>query len=136
MGGPCAYFADRPDGAVGNPFADVAYVFTCVSLIAHLSRHLRSAGGFGELAGFINRISQRFFNVHVFAGPDGRHCDARVRVVRSGDDNGFDVLLLVEHPAVIFVDFRLGIGLEGLCGIRVMDVAQCDDVLTSAILHV
>ena len=57
-------------------------------------------------------------------------------VIRCGDDNCVDVLLLVEHLAIVGVDFRLGIGFKGWSGVVVINVAQSHNIFIFALAKV
>ena len=106
-------FADLADQARGDPLADQPVAFHAVALDAHLRGHLVLLGRLGELAGFIDRVRQRFLAVDVLAGLDGRHGDHGMRMIGRGDHHAVDVLLLLQHQAIVFVGLRLGILLEG-----------------------
>ena len=78
----------------------------------------------------MQRVRQRLLDINVLAGLHGGHADHRVAVIRRGDDDGVNVLLFVEHFAVIAIFYgpRIKRGDLGraLAGIH---IAQGHDVL-------
>src|SRR3954470_9014160 len=50
-------------------------------------------------------------------------------MIGRADDHGVNLLLLVEHLAVILMFFGVGIFLKDSCRVRPVDIAQGDDVL-------
>ena len=78
-----------------------------LALVAHLGDDLVLAGRLGDGAGLEHRVRQRLLAVDVLAGPHHGHRDRGVRVVRRGDDDGVDVLLLLEHLAEVEVELGL-----------------------------
>ena len=87
------------------------------------------AGRFAHDAGLVDIVRQRLFAVDMLAQLHRGDAGDGVCVVRRGDDDRVDVLLLVEHDAKVLVPRRLGIFLELSLGPLVIDVAQGDDVL-------
>ena len=68
---------------------------------------LRFGGAPRETPAFLHRPGQRLLHVHVFAEIHRRERDVRVRVIRRRDHHRVDVLLLLEHLAVVVVTLRL-----------------------------
>jgi len=73
--------------------------------------HLRGKFGFGrtfrQLAGFGDRPSKGLLDIDMLADVHTRESDGGMHVIGSGDDDGVDVLLLVEHDAIIVVALGL-----------------------------
>ena len=128
--------ADLADGAVPNPFADEADAFAGVALVAHLSGEFALARGLGQGAGLVDIVSERFLEVNVFAGLEGGQGDDGMGVVGRGDHDRLDVLLFIEHLAVVGPDSCLGIFFEDFGGVVVVHVAQGDDVLGVEVFEV
>ncbi|MCX6894378.1 MAG: hypothetical protein NTZ16_02485 [Verrucomicrobia bacterium] len=81
-------------------------------------------------------MAERLLAIDVFAGADCRHGNHRVRVVRRGDHHGVNVLLLLQHLAVVGVKLRLGITRDDRRGVGGVNVAQGHDVFTFEIAQV
>jgi hypothetical protein len=81
-------------------------------------------------------MRERFLHIDVPADADGGQRDDRVGVVGRGHDHGVDVLLLVEHLALIAIDFGPGKLLERLGGVTLVHVTERHDVLGGALLEV
>ena len=134
--GPCVYFSDISDRPIVDPLFHKADVLGRMALIAHLGLHPVASGRFGDSAGLVHRMSQRFLAKDMFTCFHGPHGDDRVRVIRRGDDNCVDVLLLVEHLAIVGVDFRLGIGFIGWSSVVVINVAPSHNVFFFALAKI
>ena len=87
-----------------------------MALIAHLRGDFGFRSAPRELPGFIDRPGQRLLHVDVFAERHGGESDVRVHVIGSGDEDGVDVLLMLEHVAIVLIAF----------GFRQMLVFQAD----------
>ena len=70
---------------------------------------LYSLAALASIRGLVDVVRQRLLAIDVLAGPHGRHGDHRMRVVGRGDHHAVDVLLLVEHLAVVGVELGLGV---------------------------
>src|ERR1700757_4871258 len=79
-----------------------------VPLIAHLRDYLRLFGATREPSSLINGPRERLLYIHRFAKIHAGQGDWRVHVVRSGDDDTIDVLLLLQHLAIVGITLRLG----------------------------
>src|SRR6185436_15700691 len=106
--GPHVHVADLAD----RPLLDVLdrrpRLGVRVPLVAHLRGDLRVRLGLaGEHARLFDRPAQRLLHVDVLAEIHRRGRDRRVHVIGRGDDHRVDVLLLVEHLAVVAVLFDL-----------------------------
>ena len=101
-----------------------------------LDAHLGDDAGFlrrlGQHAGFVNVMGERFLAEDVFAQLHRRHADHRVRVVGRSDEHGIDVLLLLQHHAVVLVSRGVGKRIEGFRGVAVVHIAERDDVSRTA----
>ncbi len=101
--GPDVDFADFADGAGPDVFDGGAGFVEGVALVAHLRGDFGFFGAAGEVAGFFDTPGERLLHVDVLAEIHGGGGDGGVHVVGSGDDDGVDVFLVLEHVAVIFV---------------------------------
>ncbi len=81
-------------------------------------------------------MRQRLFAIDVLAPLDCGHRNDSVRVVRRGDDDGIDVLLLVEHLAIVGPLAGVRVLLEHATRITLVHVAQGDDILATALVEV
>jgi hypothetical protein len=120
--GPSVDVAHNADSARSNDLHRLPEGGTAGPLIPHLGGDLALRRRLAHQAGLVDRARQRFFDVHVFPHPHGGHGDRRVHVVGSADDNGIDVLLLVQHLAEVVVPRRLRILLEIRSGVLVVDL--------------
>ena len=128
--------ADLADEAGVEPFADLADAFAGVALVPHLRDHLVGAGGLGEGTGLEDIMRDGLLDVDVLARAHAGHGDVGVRMVRGGDDDGVDVLALLEHDAEVGEGFRLRELLDGPRAALQVEVAQGDDVLVGAVADV
>ena len=129
--GPDVRFVNFADGTVPNEFAELARAFGSLALVAHLRGDFFLARGLGELAGFPDGMSERLFAIDMLAKLDGVHGGEGVMMIRSGDDDRVDVLLFIEHLAIIFILFRFRKFFEGAGAVRPIDIAKCDDVFAA-----
>ena len=114
------HFADVADGAGPDVFDGRARIVEGMALVAHLR------GDFGifrsprHFAGFLNGPSERFLDVDVFVKLHGGERDRGVHVVGGGHQDGVNVLLAVEHFAIILValGFRQMLGFEADHGVE------------------
>ena len=74
-------------------------------------------------------MRQRLLAIDMLAALDGLHRREGVVVIGRGDDDGVDLLHLVEHLAVVGELLRLGILLEDAGGVALIHIAQRHDVL-------
>ncbi len=74
-----------------------------MALVAHLRRDFRALRLARELPRFGDRPRQRLLDVHVLAEIHRGQRDGGVHVIRRRDDDGVDVLLLLEHLPVVLV---------------------------------
>ena len=130
--GPVVHLAHRADDARLQPLADLPRPLPGVTLVAHLRRHARLAGGRGQRAGLGHRARQRLLAVDVLAAPQRLHRDDGVRVVGSRDDHGVEVRLAVEHLPVVRVDAGVRKLAQRARGESQVGVAQRRDVLAAA----
>src|ERR1700726_1230864 len=99
-------------GSARDVFDGGARFVTGMALIAHLRGDFRFFGATRETARFVNGPSKWLLHVNMLAEGHGSQRDGRVHVIGSGDDDGLDVFLLLEHLAIVFV--ALGFGQVGL----------------------
>ena len=91
-----------------------------VALVAHLRHELGIVLGLlRQHACFVDRPAQGLLDVDVLAGIHGRDRDRRVHVIGGGDDDRVDVLLLLEHLAIVAI----------LLDLRQLDVDEPGQVL-------
>ena len=93
---PCA----SPDVFDGG-----ARIVEGVALVAHLRGDFGLFCALGHFASFFDRPGERLLHVDVFVKIHGRKSDGSVHVIGGGDENGVNILLLFEHPAIVLVAF-------------------------------
>lgn len=109
--GPNMNFANFADRAGLNEFDSGFCVVERAPLVAHLSGELGFVFGLGgEFAALINRPAERLLNINVLVEVHSGESDRGMHVVGSSDDNAVDVLLLLEHFAIVGI--ALGFGEE------------------------
>ena len=91
------------DGASPDVLVQQTGIIGGVALIAHLRGDFRCRGLLRELSDFLHGPGERLLHVHVLAEVHGRQRDGRVHVIGRGYHDRVDVLLLVEHLAVVGV---------------------------------
>ena len=106
---PDMNFADFADGAGLNEFDSGFRIVERAALIAHLSGEF----GFvlslsGEFAALINGPAERLLNVDVLVEIHSSESDGRMHVIGSSDDDTVDVLLLLEHFAIVGIALGFG----------------------------
>ena len=107
--GPNMNFADFADGAGLNEFDSGFRIVERAPLVAHLSDELGLVfGRGGEFAALINGPAERFLNVDVLVEIHGGKSDGGMHVIGSSDDNAVDVLLLLEHFAIVGIALGFG----------------------------
>ena len=108
--------AHLADGARPHVLDGGSRIVPRVALVAHLRRDACALRFASELPRFGDGPRQRLLHVHVFAEIHRRQCDQCVHVVGRGDDDRVDVLLLVEHLAVVLIarGARQMVGLQPL----------------------
>ena len=130
------HFTDFADQSGGDPLGHLTDAFAGVALIAHLGHDIVLMGGLGEDARFEDGMGDRLLHVDVLAAAHAFHRDVGVRMVGRSDDDGVDVLLLVEHLAEIGVEGGLGLLLDRAAATAEIQVAERDDVLFGGIADV
>ena len=106
--GPHVHFGHVADRARLHPLHGLAPVVPRVALVAHLRDGLRRLPRLArQLARFVHRPAQRLLHVDVLAEIERGHRDRRVHVIGRRDDDRVDVLLLLEHQAVVGVALLL-----------------------------
>ena len=95
------------DGAGLEPLLHQAQALFGVALVAHLRDDLVLPRRLGQRPGLADGARQRLLHVDVLAQLHRGHRDQGVRVIRRGDEHRVDVLLLLEHHAVVLVLDRL-----------------------------
>ena len=128
-----AHLADEPGL---EPLADLADALAGVTLVAHLGHDLVRPRGLGQGAGLEDIMRDRLLDVDVLAAAHALHRDVGVGMVRRSDDDGVDVLALVEHDAEVGERVGLRELLDRPGAAPEVQVAQGDDVLVGAVAHV
>ena len=113
-----------------------AIVVAGVDLRAHLRDGFLLGGQAAHLPHFVDRMGQRLFAIDVEPAPQRPHDGNGVRVVGRRDDDGVEVLLLVEQLAEVDVGLGLRKALGHLAQVQRVDVAQGDDVLAGQVVDV
>lgn len=101
------YFGDLTDRAGCDVFVDEPRIVRGMTLIAHLRDDLRLRGALCEASTFFHGPRERLLQIHVFAERHRCKGDHGMGVVGRADDDGVDVVLLLEHLAEIRVAVRL-----------------------------
>ena len=122
-------FANRADGTGPDQFAQATCILAGLALVAHLRGELAFARQSGDLPRFPDRVRERLFAIDMLAQFHRSHRCKGVNMIRRGNDDGVDVLLLVEHLAVVLPLPCLGEFLERAGGVRPIHIAQRDDVV-------
>ena len=86
-----------------------------MALVAHLRGDLGLGRAPGELPRLGHRPGQRLLDVDVLAEIHRRQRDGRVHVIGRRHDHRVDVLLLLEHPAVVLVARGFGAAAASAC---------------------
>ena len=102
-------FADFADGAGLNEFDSGFRIVERAPLVTHLSGELGVVLGLSsKFATFIDGPAERLLNVDVLVEIHGCKSDGGMHVVGSSDDNAVDVLLLLEHFAIVGIALGFG----------------------------
>src|SRR5260370_4839842 len=101
--GPVGDFAHRADGTVPNPFAEQASGLGGLVANGNLSGDAGFTRDFGEAARFIDGVGQRLLAEDVFALLHRRSGDGGMKMVRGADNDGVEIVLLVEQLAEVIV---------------------------------
>ncbi len=99
-------FAHVADGAGPDVFDGGARVVQGMPLVAHLRGNLGVFGAARELASFFDRPADRLLHIDMLAQSHGGQGNRCVHVVRRGDHDGVDVLLVLEHIAIVLIALR------------------------------
>ncbi len=129
-------FGDVADFAAPDDFGAFAGAGVGVALVTHLGGDAVFGGGGGELLGFPNGAGEGLLAVDVFATGYGPHGGGGVHVIGAGDEDGVDLLVLVEHDPEVLVLRGVGEEFEGAFGAFVVGVAEGNDVLAGAAVDV
>jgi hypothetical protein len=99
--------ADVADDAAGDVFVAKARLVTRVPLVSHLRDDFPVLGLARQVTRFLDRPAERLLHVHVLAQIHRRRRDDGVHVIRRRDDHRVEILLLVEHLAVVAIALQL-----------------------------
>lgn len=133
---PDVNLADPADDPRLDEFRHAAVIFSRLALGSHLGGHLRLSGRLRHLPGFPDAVGEGLLAVDVFAELEGGEGGEGVRVFAGGDQDGLEALLVVPETAEIHVGFCVRVFFRGLLKIGFVDIAQGDEVLPLAGLHV
>ena len=97
---------DFAELAVENVLLCVLNVQCAAALHADLHDAVVFASRFDRFAAFPDAVRKRLLDVYIFAGHAAEHGERAVPVVRRGDHDGVD-RLVVEHVAIIGHSLRL-----------------------------
>src|SRR5262249_38675449 len=97
-----------------------------VGVIDH-QRETGFVGGQHHCGGLRRRLSDRLLNHDVLSGGEGGQGELRVRLRRSGDSNGIDVLT-GDQPFDRCLDVNCGPRSDDLAGTTLVEVAHRDEV--------
>ncbi len=127
------HVADQPGR---DPFADEPHALSRMTLDPHLRCDLGFRGRPGQGPGFEDAVGEGLLRVHVLAELHRRQGDHRVGVVGCRDDNGVDILLLLQHDAVVGVELGARVSFDRLGRVVRVDVAEGDDVFGLELVQV
>ena len=125
---PGQYFPHGADGARGDPLANLPGILARMALDAHLGTYARFRRNLGKPARLVYGVSKRFLTIDMLAGPHRRHGNNGMGMVGRGDDHGVNVLLLLQHHAVVFIHSCVRILVKRFGGIVRIHVAQGHNV--------
>ncbi len=91
------------DRAGLDVFDREASVVERMALIAHLRGDFGFLGALRQLPSFIDGPGERLLHVDVFTESHGGESDRRMHMVRSGDEDSVDILLVLEHVAIVLI---------------------------------
>ena len=121
---------DLPDHAIAKQLHRSAVFARGVNLISHLRDHARLLRLQAHLPRLPNGVRERFLAVNVFAEPQRRHRDQRVRVIRRGDLHGVEARAeFREHLAKILERRDSGEFRGRLVEPTRIDVAESNELL-------
>src|SRR6185295_7449171 len=133
---PDVALGDLADRARLDELDHAAVVVARVDLRARLGGDLRLLRGVLDDAGFPDAVGEGLLAVDMLAHLEGGQRREGVGMLGDGDDDGVEVLRVVEDLAEVLVLLRVGVQLGGGLDAAGVDVADRDDVLAGDALHV
>ena len=121
---PDMHLADLAEGAALDVLDAAARVVGRVTLVAHLRHDLRIVERLlREVPRLVHRPAQRLLHVHVLAEAHRGRGDRGVHVIGRRHDHRVDVLLLLEHLAIVAIllqprDLLVDEAAQGRVGVR------------------
>ena len=128
---------DRTDDARLHDLDGPAESILRAALVAHLRHHFVVLGQFAQVPRLVHGLRQRLLAVHVFAHLDGSRGHEGMAMVGYRHRHGVDVLFFFfQHVAPVLVKPRVGVQAAGFFGLVLVDVADGDDFLGTAITDI
>ena len=128
--------AHRADDAGLDHFDRAAQTIMRAALIAHLRGDFVFAGEVAQITRLMHRLRERLLTINVFAKFDRRRGNQCVHVIGRRNDHGINVLFLVEQLTPVAVKFCIRIFCALAGGLRLVNVAQRNDVVGVATIRV
>ena len=123
------YFCHFTDFTVPDPFANQVCVCSGRTLVTHLSGYVIFFCQVGQQTRFVNRVSQRFLSIYVFAHCHCISSDDGVSMVGCCNQYGVDGFAhFVIHLTIIPILFSLRMTIEYRFCIFPVDIAKCYDI--------
>jgi hypothetical protein len=110
-----------------HPLAQLANAIVAVALVSELSNHIVTFCGRHQCTYFVHIVCKWLLAVHMLAMLHGFHGDHCMRMVGRADYHGINIVLeLVQHHAEVFVSLRVGILVELVLGVLLINIAEGD----------
>ncbi len=133
---PHVTFADRADHAALDQLDDAPVVVAGVNLGAHLRRDAGLRRSLADDARLVHVVGERLLAVDVLLQLQRGQRGERVRVLGGADDDGVELIGVVEHLAEVLEPSRLREHRRGAIEVRGAHVAQGHDPLAGDALQV
>ena len=107
------------------------------ALVAHLGHDFVIFGQLAQVASFVNRLGQRFLAVNVFPHLDRSRGNDAVQVIRNGNRDRINILLLfLKHLAPVLVGIGRGVLLARVRCLALVRITNRYNVLGTAMLNI
>jgi hypothetical protein len=123
------HLRDRPNRAAANEFNDAAIVGRGVDLRAHLRCDAGRLGGLGNQARLVDIVRQRLLAINMLAGAKCRQGGIGVRMLRSANDKGVEIVHLRMKLAKVAVRPSLRKERRRAFEVPGIDIAKCNDLV-------
>ena len=99
-----------------------------MALVTHLCGNTVLSGGHLHQASLFNRMRAGLLHIDVLAHLHRQHGDREVHVVRRRNRHAVELVAQIfEHLAVVLVDLRARIAVDGVAKTAAVHIAQADD---------